>query len=181
MQDAALVRPATVADLQAINRIYNDEIEAGTATWDEDPWPMAQREAWFASHDATQPVLLAEAANGDVAGFAYLSLMSAKSGWRFTREDTIYIDPAYRAKGVGRLLLMALLEEAKAIGLRLIIASITWDNAASIGLHRELGFEVVGTFHNAGFKFGRWIDTTYMQLDLGPLASAARTAHAEAR
>jgi phosphinothricin acetyltransferase len=167
MQDSAFVRPATAADLPAINRIYNEEIETGTATWDEDPWTMDQREAWFASHDATQPVLVAQAAAGDVAGFAYLSLMSAKSGWRFTREDTVYLDPAYRGKGIGRLLLTTLLDEAKVIGLRLIIASITWDNAASIGLHRALGFEVVGTLHNAGFKFGRWIDTTYMQLDLG--------------
>lgn len=167
MPESVYIRPATADDLPAINRIYNDEIRTGTATWDEDPWTMAQREAWFAGHDATQPVLVAQAPNGDVAGFAYLSLVSAKSGWRFTREDTIYMDPAYRGKGIGRLLLTTLLEEAKAIGLRLIIASITWDNAASIGLHRELGFEVVGTLHNAGFKFGRWIDTTYMQLDLG--------------
>ncbi len=165
---AVHIRPAVPADLPAIQRIYNDEIEIGTATWDEAPWTTEQRADWFAAHDRMQPVLVAEATNGDVAGFAYLSLMSNKSGWRFTREDTIYIHPAYRGHGIGRQLLSALLDEARGLKLRLIVASITWDNAASIALHRSLGFETMGTLHNAGFKFGRWMDTTYMQLDLGP-------------
>jgi L-amino acid N-acyltransferase len=164
---AVHIRRATPADLPTILRIYNDEIETGTATWDEEPWTMEQRIAWFAGHDAGQPILVAEMANGDVAGFAYLTLMSTKSGWRFTREDTIYLDPGYRGRGIGRRLLTALLDEARALHIRLVVASITWDNAASIALHRNLGFETMGTMHNAGFKFGRWMDTTYMQLDLG--------------
>jgi phosphinothricin acetyltransferase len=152
-------------DLPAILRIYNDAIRDGTATWDEEPWTMEQREAWFASHDDASPVLVAEC-EGEVCGFAYLSLMSAKSGWRFTREDTIYIDPGFQGRRIGRLLLTALLDRARELDLRLIVASITWDNAASIALHRSLGFETMGTLHNAGFKFGKWLDTTYLQLDL---------------
>ena len=160
------VRRATEADLGDIQRIYNEAIRTGTATWDEAPWTMEQRVAWFAGHDASQPILVAQISS-KFAGFAYLSLMSQKSGWRFTREDTIYIEPAFHGAGVGRTLLTALLDEARALGLRLIVASVTWDNAASIALHRSLGFEVMGTLHNAGYKFGRWMDTTYMQLDLG--------------
>jgi phosphinothricin acetyltransferase len=170
MSPDAIIRPATRADLPAILRIYNEEIETGTATWDEAPWTMQQREAWFEAHDAGQPVLVAELPGGEIAGFAYLTLMSTKSGWRFTREDTIYIDRSHRGEGVGRLLLAALLDEARALGLRLIVASITWDNAASIALHRGAGFDVMGTMHNAGYKFGRWMDTTYMQLDLAKSA-----------
>jgi len=168
------IRRAREDDLPAIQRIYNDEILTGTATWDETPWTIERRREWFAGHDDLSPVLIAEAANGDVAGFAYLSRMSDKSGWRFTREDTIYIDPACRGRGVGRVLLEALLEEARRIGLRLIVASITSENAASIALHRRCGFETVGTFRNAGFKFGRWLDTTDMQVDLGDPADRAR-------
>jgi len=168
---AVNVRKAREDDLPAIQRIYNDEILTGTATWDEAPWTMERRRDWFAGHDDLTPVLVAEAAEGNVAGFAYLSRMSEKSGWRFTREDTIYLDPAFRGRGVGRVLLEALLEEARRIGLRLIVASITSENAASIALHRGCGFETVGTFRNAGFKFGRWLDTTDMQLDLGDPAS----------
>lgn len=163
---AVAIRDCTVADLPAILRIYNDEIETGVATWDELPWTMAQREAWFAGHDALTPVLVAEA-EGEVVGFAYLTFMSAKSGWRFTREDTIYIDPRAQGQGVGDRLLGALLDAARAIGVHLVVASITSTNTASIALHRKHGFEDAGTLRSAGFKFGEWLDTTHMQRILG--------------
>ena len=167
--DAAIsvaIRPCRAEDLPAILRIYNDEIETGVATWDEVPWTMAQRESWFAGHDALTPILVAEA-EGEVLGFAYLTYMSAKSGWRFTREDTIYIDERARGQGLGNLLLAALLEAARAIGVHLVVSSITSSNAASIALHRRHGFEDAGTLRSAGFKFGQWLDTTHMQLVLG--------------
>ena len=160
------IRAATEGDLPGILRIYNDAIANSVATWDEAPWTMDQRRDWFAHHDESQPVLIA-GCEGQVAGFAYLTLMSAKSGWRFTREDTIYIDPAFQGRGIGRVLLSVLLDRARDLGLRLIVASITSTNEASLRLHGSLGFEVVGTLRNAGFKFGEWHSTTYMQLDLG--------------
>lgn len=159
---AVAIRPCRVEDLPAILRIYNDEIETGVATWDETPWTMQAREAWFAGHDDSTPVLIAESA-GAVVGFAYLTMMSAKSGWRFTREDTIYLDPKVRGQGVGDLLLGALLEAARAIGVHLVVASITSTNAASLELHRKHGFEDAGTLRSAGFKFGKWLDTTHLQ------------------
>ncbi len=159
------IRPATEADLPAIQRIYNDEIIAGVATWDEEPWTMEQRRHWFAEHDQSQPVLVAEC-GGQVAGFAYLTRMSQKSGWRFTREDTIYLDPEFRARGIGRVLLTALIEEARRVGIHVVVASITTENEVSIHLHRSLGFEVVGTLREAGLKFGRRLDTCYLQLTL---------------
>ena len=162
---AASIRPCRAGDLEAILRIYNEAIVTGVATWDEAPWTMAQREAWFAEHDELTPILVAEL-EGKVAGFAYLTYMSAKSGWRFTREDTIYIDPSFQGRGIGKLLLASLLAEARRIGVRLVVASITSTNEVSIALHRQAGFEVVGTLRNAGFKFGEWRSTTYMQLDL---------------
>ena len=159
---ATAIRPCRFEDLPAILRIYNNEIETGVATWDEAPWTIEQRQTWFAGHDASTPVLVAEAA-GEVVGFAYLTLMSSKSGWRFTREDTIYIDPRARGQGVGHLLLGALLEAAGALGVHLVVASITSTNAASIALHKKHGFEDAGTLRSAGFKFGEWLDTTHMQ------------------
>jgi phosphinothricin acetyltransferase len=164
---ALKIRPATVADLEAINRIYNQEIEHGTATWDTEPWTLERRRAWWAEHSGPlQPVIVAEDGTG-VVGFAYLTLMSQKHGWRFTREDTIYIGEGARGRGVGAALLGALLEEARAIGVRLVVASITSTNEVSIRLHRRFGFEMVGTLRNAGYKFDRWMDTSYMQVDLG--------------
>jgi L-amino acid N-acyltransferase YncA len=159
------VRRAREVDLAAIQRIYNREIETGTATWDELPWPMEKRRAWWATHNDVTPILVAET-GGECIGFAYLSLMSDKSGWRFTREDTIYIDERFRGLGVGRVLLPALIIEAKRVGVRLLVASITSTNEASLALHARFGFEVMGTMRQAGFKFGKWMDTTYMQLVL---------------
>ncbi len=165
VETAVEIRAASESNLERIQAIYNDAIRTGVATWDEEPWTMAQRRAWWAEHDATQPVLVAES-GGEVVAFAYLSRMSAKSGWRFTREDTIYVDERFQGRGIGRQLLSALLERGRELGLRLIVASITSENESSLGLHAKLGFAEVGILHNAGFKFGRWLDTTYVQLDL---------------
>ena len=162
---ALAIRPAAEDDLEAILRIYNDAIRDTVATWDEQPWTMEQRRDWWDQHDGTQPILVAEV-EGVVAGFAYLTRMSPKSGWRFTREDTIYLDPAFHGQGIGRELLTALLERARELGLRLIVASITSTNEASLALHASLGFEVVGTLRNAGYKFNQWHSTTEMQIDL---------------
>jgi len=159
------VRPARQEDLPEILRIYNDEILTGVATWDEEPWTMERRRAWFDEHDELQPVLVAEC-DDRVAGFAYLTKMSQKSGWRFTREDTIYLDPDFRGRGIGRVLLAALIEEARRLGVHVVVASITTENEVSIRLHASLGFEVVGTLREAGLKFGRRLDTCYMQFTI---------------
>jgi phosphinothricin acetyltransferase len=167
MESPVRIRPACEADLEAINRIYNDEILHGTATWDCEPWPMEKRRAWWEAHrDPLQPVLVAEAA-GRVLGFAYLTRMSDKAGWRFTREDTIYLDPTARGRGIGRILLGALLDDARRLGIRVVFASITSTNEASIRLHTSFGFQCVGVLRNVGYKFGRWLDTAHYQLDLG--------------
>jgi phosphinothricin acetyltransferase len=169
-----LIRAAVEADLEAINRIHNPEIERGIATWDYLPWTIEQRREWFRGHDALNPVLVAEL-DGDIIGFAYVTLMSQKVGWRFTREDTIYIDPRFHGQGVGDRLLAALLAELRRLGVRLVVASITSSNTASIRLHEKHGFRAIGEFPNAGYKFGEWLTTTYMQLDLGEPPAGAPT------
>jgi phosphinothricin acetyltransferase len=168
------IRPASEADLDAINRIYNQEIATGTATWDVTPWSLEQRRLWFAGHDALNPVLVAEARD-ELVGFAYVTLMSPKHGWRFTREDTIYVDERFRGRRVGDRLLAALLGELRALGVRLVVASITSSNDASLRLHARHGFVPVGEMRNAGHKFGEWLSTTYMQLDLGEPPAERRT------
>jgi phosphinothricin acetyltransferase len=168
------IRHATAKDLEAINQIYNQEILTGLATWDIEPWTIEQRRAWFSSHNDLTPILVAER-DGDFAGFAYVTLMSQKQGWRFTREDTIYIDKRFRGQRIGDGLLDALLQACRELGVRLVVASITSTNAASLRLHAKYGFEPVGEMKNAGYKFGEWHSTTYMQLDLGIPAPGKRT------
>jgi phosphinothricin acetyltransferase len=159
------IRDATCEDLEAINRVYNHAVLTSTATWDEEEWPIEKRTTWFEGHDASTPVLVAYC-RSEFVGFAYLTRMSEKSGWRFAREDTIYLDERFRGRGLGRVLLGELLARARVLGLRLIFASISSDNAPSLALHTALGFELVGELRNAGYKFGRWQNTTYMSRDL---------------
>lgn len=168
MNPPPVIRPATEADLPAISQIYNEAIRTGVATWDEAPWTEDQRLHWWTHEhaaDPTCPVLVAET-DGQVVGFAYLSKMSQKSGWRFTREDTIYIGDAWQGRGIGRILLTAIVHLAQDLGMRLLVATIESGNVRSLALHRELGFTVAGELRNAGFKFERWLDVTYMQRDL---------------
>jgi L-amino acid N-acyltransferase len=161
-----IIRDARENDLPAINAIYNHEILHGTATWDEEPWTEEARRDWFAKlGDPSTPVLVAEV-NGEVGGFAYLSWYRPKTGYRFTREDTIYMDERMRGRGLATPLLSALVQQARMSGMHLLIAVITAENAASIRLHEKLGFRVTGEMKECGFKFGRWLDVVEMSLRL---------------
>ncbi|MGE0599662.1 MAG: N-acetyltransferase family protein [Dehalococcoidia bacterium] len=169
-----VIRPAVADDLEDINRIYNHEIATGLATWDLEAWTIDERRRWFAGHDVLTPVLVAEV-GGELAGFAYVTLMSAKKGWRFTREDTIYVDERFRGQRIGEKLLAALLDACRELGVRLVVASITSSNEVSLRLHAKFGFTPVGELKNAGHKFGAWHSTTYMQVDLGEPPPGAHT------
>jgi phosphinothricin acetyltransferase len=159
----AHVRPATVTDMDAVNRIYNEEILHGVATWDMEPWPLERRQAWFTDPHQPPYVVVAEV-EGAVIGFGYLSLYRERAGYRFTREDTVYIDPAYHRRGIGRALLGALLEHARTIEAHAVVARIEASNASSVALHGAFGFEIVGREREIGHKFGRWLDLVTMEL-----------------
>jgi len=162
-----LIRPATEADLPAINAIYNREILEGVATWDTEPWPAEARLAWFHEHTDPGEVVLSAEAGGEVVGFGYLARYRVRLGYRFTREDTVYVRPDFQRAGVGRRLLAALLDEARRSGMHAVIARIEAGNAGSIALHRSLGFEVLGEERETGRKFDRWLSLVQMQIVLG--------------
>lgn len=163
--DAWSIRPARESDLPRIHAIYNDAILTTTATWDYEPWPWEQRLAWWHEHEAdpTCPVFVADVA-GEVAGFAYLSWFRPKAGYRFTREDTIYLDPAFQGTGLARPLLGRVVEAARAEGMRTVVGAIEATNVRSIRLHEALGFVQTARLPATGFKFGRWLDCVYLQL-----------------
>ncbi|MFN0095502.1 MAG: N-acetyltransferase family protein [Dehalococcoidia bacterium] len=162
------IRSATEADLPRIHAIYNDAIRETTATWDEAPWPFEQRQAWWEEHaaDASSPVVVADLAGQSVAGFAYLSWYRPKSGYRFTRENTVYVDPAWHGRGIGRLLMAEIVQLARDHGIHTLLAVIESTNEASLRLHASLGYVESGRQREAGFKFNRWLDATTMQLIL---------------
>lgn len=164
------LRDATLEDLPAITALYALEVEGGTATFETTPpglEEMAQRFAAVKRHGL--PWLVAEI-DGGFAGYAYASPFRPRPAYRYGVEVSIYIEASARRRGVGRALLEALIEHARARGLRHMIGAISDSDTsgASIALHRSLGFRDAGVYRQVGWKFERWLDVTLMQLDLAP-------------
>jgi phosphinothricin acetyltransferase len=162
------IRPSRVEDLAAIARIYAWNVENGTGTFEidvpDEPEMARRRDDVLAKG---LPWLVAERAS-KVLGYAYANPFRPRRAYRFFLEDSIYLDPQARGQGVGRLLLAELIARCEAAGARQMVAVIgDAANAASLGLHRALGFEMVGTMRSAGWKFDAWRDVVIMQRPLG--------------
>jgi phosphinothricin acetyltransferase len=162
------LRAANAADLPAITAIYAHAVAHGTASFELDPPDLAEMERRMrALVDGGYPYLVAEA-DGRLAGYAYAGPYRPRPAYRFSVEDSVYIDPQMHRRGVGRALLYRLVLESEARGFRQMVAIIGDSNqASSIELHRAAGFRTVGTIENVGYKFGRWLDSVVMQRALG--------------
>ena len=172
------IRPAVAADLAALQRIYAHHVLTGSASFEETPPDLAEMiRRWQAIAETGLPYVVAEVAgSGEIAGYAYAGPYRPRSAYRFSVEDSIYLDPRFQGRGLGRTLLTRLINDATACGKRQMIAVIGDSaNQASIGVHRALGFEMTGTFKAIGLKFGRWVDTVLMQRELGVGASSTPT------
>jgi L-amino acid N-acyltransferase YncA len=163
-----LIRPSAEADLPAITRIYGHAVQHGTGTFElevPDEPTMAQRRTDVLGKGL--PWLVAER-DSTVLGYAYANHFRPRRAYRFCLEDSIYLDEAARGQGVGRLLLAELMAQCETRGARQMLAVIGDSaNAGSVGVHRACGFEDVGVFKAAGWKFGRWLDVVLMQKSLG--------------
>jgi len=164
-----VIRDATPADIPSITAIYAVAVRDGLASWEYDPPDETEiRRRYDAIRSAGYPYLVAER-NGRVAGYSYASAYRPRPGYRFTVENSVYVAADARRGGVARALLVALIERCAAAGFRQMVAVIgDSGNAASIGLHRSLGFTFSGIIHAIGWKHGRWLDGVYMQRALGP-------------
>lgn len=164
------IRTAEASDLAAMLAIYNHAVVHTTASYDYTPRSMEQQQAWFAAKaDKDLPVLVAEA-DGQVAGFASYGPFRAWDGYRFTVEHSVYVAEAFRRRGLASLLVRGLLAIAREQGLHLMVAGIDAQNAGSITLHRQLGFEDAGVLKEAGYKFERWLDLAFMTRRIEPAA-----------
>ena len=164
-----IISDAAEADLPALRDIFNDAVLNTTAIWMDNVVDLANRQAWFAARaQQGYPILVAENAAGEVVGYASFGDWRPFDGFCHTVEHSVYIRVDQRGKGLGPQLLTALIERAKACDKHVIVAAIESGNAASIGLHRRLGFEISGQMPQVGQKFGRWLDLTFMQLTLNP-------------
>jgi phosphinothricin acetyltransferase len=161
-----ILRDATPVDAAAILTIYNHAVNHTTAMWSEDESTLAEREAWIAARQrAGLPVIVAER-DGEVVGFGSFGEFRARSGYRMTVEHSVYVDHNRHRGGIGRALLLDLIERAQAMGMHAMIGGIEAGNAPSIALHAALGFAEVGRLLQVGVKFGRWLDLVFLQLVL---------------
>ena len=168
MPAAVTIRDAGEADLAAIRDIYNHAVEHTTAIWNEVLVDLDNRRAWMqARHGKGFPVLVA-VRDGRVAGYASYGDWRAFDGYRHTVEHSVYVDKEFRGEGIGRLLMQALVERARADGKHVMIGAVEAENRASIRLHESLGFRLVGVHRQVGRKFDRWLDLAAMELVLDP-------------
>ena len=171
--NATLIRPSTAADVPIVAAIYQWNVLHGTGTFEleaPDEAGMAGRRDDVLAKGL--PWLVAER-DGAVLGYAYANHFRPRRAYRFCLEDSIYLAPDAQGQGLGRLLLAELMARCEAGGARQMLAVIGDSaNLGSIGVHRTLGFEHVGTMKAAGWKFDRWLDVVIMQKSLGPGADA---------
>lgn len=159
-----IVRRALRTDVPAILEIYNDAVLHTTASADYEARSLESRYEWFDEHEREgYPVFVVENADGMVVGWSSLSRYKERYGYRFSTENSVYIHPEWRGRGLGKLLMPPLIEAAHTMGMHAILAGISADNEASLKLHAQFGFIKVAHFRETIYKFGQWLDVVYME------------------
>ncbi len=162
------VRDAEIGDLEAVQAIYAHHVRHGLASFEETPPDLAEIEKRFrATLDSGLPYLVAEL-DGAIRGYAYAGRYRTRPAYRYTLENTVYVEPGFEGRGLGCALLGALVGRCEELGYRRMVAVIGDSaNQASIRLHQRLGFRQCGLIPSVGFKFGRWVDSVLMERPLG--------------
>ncbi len=158
-----LMRAARRADLETCVAIYNHYVTDSVATFDTRPMSRAAAQRWYDSHQSERHPLLVVENDGEVMGYGSLSRWSSKAAYGRTSEVSVFVSPDHQRKGAGAVLLGALIRAAEKAAHRCLIARIEARNIASIELFKAAGFHSVGVMHDAGFKFGRWLDVEIME------------------
>jgi phosphinothricin acetyltransferase len=149
----------------AILAILNDAIENSTALYEYRLRTQASMDAWFdAKERARYPIIGVIDAADQLLGFASYGAFRAWPAYKYSVEDSLYIERTHRGRGIGKLLLGELIASAARQDYHMLIGGIDAVNKASIALHRRLGFEQCAHIRHAGFKFNRWLDLLFYQL-----------------
>jgi len=164
------IRNADAGDIPAVLAIYNQAVRETTAAWTNVEETLDDRLTWFEGRVRQKlPVLVAVSDRGEIQGFASFGPFRAREGYRLTAEHSVYVAPNVQRRGIGAQLLKELIVIAERGGLHLLVGVVDGQNAASIALHRKLGFDVAGRLPEAGTKFGRWLDLVLLTKVLGPM------------
>lgn len=160
------IRTATEKDLPQLLEIYNDIILNTTAVYHYKPHTIEMRKEWFElKKQQGFPVFVAED-NKQIVGFSTISPFRAWAAYKYSAENSVYVASDQRGKGIGKQLLLPLIEASEKLNMHTIIAAIDATNEASIALHEHFGFQEVGYFKQVGYKFGKWLDLKFLQLIL---------------
>jgi L-amino acid N-acyltransferase YncA len=162
MQGLAL-RTAEPHDAKAVAGIYNHEVTNGVSTFDLVPRAIDEQREWIAARSGAFSVIVADDVQLGVVGFAALSTYRDRAGYRTTVENSIYVHRDQQRRGIGKLLLVHLLDIARDSGFHTVIARIEASSEGSLALHTSLGFVKVGIEREIGRKHGRWLDSIIMQ------------------
>ena len=160
-----MIRVARPEDAAAITEIYNDAVRNTTAIWNEETVTIQNRADWIAAKlKDGWPLLVMEDEQGILAGYATYGPWRAWDGYRHTVEHSVYVEKDHRGQGIGKMLMQALISEARQTDIHVMVAGIEAGNEASIKLHEKLGFKDAGRLSEVGTKFGKWLDLTFLQL-----------------
>ena len=160
------IREATSDDAEAIRLIYNHEVENETSTMDLVPRTLETQREWIAARSGAFCAVVAVDSSGTVLGFGALSEYKDRSGYRSTVENSVYVRRDVARRGIGKQILLHLVETANVSGFHSVIARIEAQSLASRGLHSSCGFELVGIEKQVARKFGKWLDIAVMQKSL---------------
>jgi phosphinothricin acetyltransferase len=157
------IRLAQRRDAEAIRSIYNVEVLESTVTFDMVPRTIDEQVAWIDEHSGGHPAVVAVGPDDQVVGFGSLSVWRDRPAYSGSVEDSLYVHPEHRGRGVGRLILEDLVRLGADHGFHTVLARIVGGHEASIALHEACGFETVGVEREVGRKFKQWLDVVIMQ------------------
>jgi phosphinothricin acetyltransferase len=160
------IRDVTPRDADAIARIYNPYILNTVITFEESPVTSDDIKTRIENVlNLGLPYLVMEE-NGLLIGYAYAGTWRTRAAYKHTVETSVYLQQGLAGKGLGTSLYQALLERLKLLDVHVVLGGITLPNPVSVGLHEKLGFKKVAHFNEVGYKFGRWLDVGFWQLNL---------------